>query len=116
MSRRFINEFLDDPLFVEETSRTRYLKENYPQARTTSGELLLDEDTFYVEIRNKKQREVIDPLSENIDDLDLEISIENFTYKQERKILAIYLLINSIQKTLVFLKIGKRFSKLLPRE
>lgn len=94
LTKRFIGEFFRDPLFVEEINKTNDVKKKYPHTRTSSGEILFDEDVFYAEMRSKAQRRVIDSLSENGDDLDLEISTENFTYKQERKIF--YILIDKL--------------------
>lgn len=89
LTKRFINESLENSLFVEEVNKTRDVKERYPHTRTSSGEILFNEDVFYAEIRHKIQEDGMEALSENVKNSNLEISTENFTYRQERQILHI---------------------------
>lgn len=90
MTRRFVKKLWGHPLFTDEIKQTRDIAVQHPQAITDSGKPLFDEDTFYAEVQSKKSwRESVDRLfGRSIFGLGItKISIENFSYQSERKIL-----------------------------
>jgi hypothetical protein len=90
MTKRFARQLLKNPLFTDEIKQTRDVMAQHPQAVTDSGKPLFDEDTFYAEVQSSKSwRESVDRLfgRRMLGSGITKISIEGFTYQQERKIL-----------------------------
>lgn len=77
LTKKYIGEVLNNPIFKEEIEQTKDIVEKYPNSVTGSGELLFDNDTIYAEITNNRISE------EEIK----EINTVNFTYQDERRIL-----------------------------
>src|SRR6266446_2101249 len=75
---------LQDPLFEKEIRQTEDLGNRYPDAVTTEGELLFDDDTYYARLVDKTT------LKDRVGRLfgterGRKISVGHFTYRRERK-------------------------------